>query len=209
MGNAVTQRRVVRIGPQDDGRRMSFRRFQRAEGQEGYRYELASGVIEVTDVPGRIHARVLFEIERQLWAFDHRQTGVIEHMAGGGFAKTEMPEMESERHPDYSVYLTPMPDDEYLWDKWTPTIAIEVVSAGSKARKRDYVTKRAEFLAAGILEYWIIDPQERQMLALTRHGDQWREQKLGERGKWSTPLLPGFTLELTQIFAVLDKPSAK
>lgn len=209
MPDPLARRRPVRIGPQHDGRRMPFRLFQRAEGQEGYRYELASGVIEVTDVPGRIHARVLHEIEKQLWEFSIANRDLIEHMAGGGFAKTEMPDRESERHPDYSIYLTPMPEDNYLWDKWTPAIAIEVVSAGPKAGKRDYVTKRAEYLAAGILEYWIVDPQERRMLALQRRGDQWREHKLGEKGKWTTPLLPGFTLDLARLFAVVDKPGAK
>src|SRR6266487_1855555 len=134
MADALARRRRVRIGPQDDGRRMPFRIFQRAEGQEGYRYELASGVVEVTDVPGRIHARVLFQVRRQLDAYDLTHPGVIEYLGGASEARTEMPEMESERHPDYSVYLTPMPDDQYLWDKWTPAIAVEVVSAGPRAR---------------------------------------------------------------------------
>lgn len=184
---------------------MSFRRFQRAETVEGYLYELSNGVIEVTDVPGRSHALVVREIEKQLFAFDLANPNVILHLAGGGFAKTELPQLESERHPDLSIYLTPMPDDEYPWDKWVPAIAIEVVSPGTRAQKRDYVAKRREYLAAGILEYWIIDPQLWKMLALTRHGDSWREHKLAEKGKWTTPLLPGFTLNLAPVFGVLGR----
>lgn len=210
MAYTVAQQRThTRIGPQHDGRRMSFARFQRADSIPGYLYELAGGVIEVTDVSGRIPARVQHEIEKQLYAYEHANAGVIEHMATAAFAKTEMPEMESERHPDFSVCLTPMPDDEYPWDKWVPTIAIEIVSPGRKARVRDYQTKRREYLAAGILEYWIIDPQSRRTTALTRHGDQWREHALRESGKWVTPLLPGFVLDAKPIFAVIDKLGAK
>ena len=206
MAEAPAKRRAnVLIGPQHNGRRLSFARFQRAETVPGYLYELAAGVIEVTDVPGRDHALVLQAIEEILYSYKLGNAGVIEHLSTGAFAKTEMPILESERHPDYSIYLTPMPDDDYPWDKWVPSIAIEVASLGAKSRKRDYVTKRREYLAAGILEYWVVDPQTRSMLALTRHGDSWRERKLAARGNWSTPLLPGFTLKLAPVFAVLDR----
>lgn len=210
MHSTVAYRRVrVRIGPHDHGRRMSFARFQRADVVSGFLYELAAGVIEVVDVPGRVHAIVVHEIEKQLNAYDLANPGVIEHLAGGGFAKTEMPQLQSERHPDYSIYLTPMPDDEYPWDKWVPSIAIEVVSPGRAAAARDYKTKRREYLAAGILEYWIVDPQKRALLALTRHGDAWREHRLGAAGEWKTPLLPGFIMRLKPIFASVDRPGAR
>lgn len=197
------------IGPADHGRRMAFGRFQRAATDPGFCYELAAGVIEVTDVPGRIHALMLHEIEKQLFAYQLAHPKIIAHMAGGGFAKTEMPALQSERHPDYSIYLTPMPDDEYPWDKWVPTIVIEVVSPGRDAATRDYKTKRREYLAAGILEYWIFDPQKATLLALSRHGDTWRERRLKAPAKWESRLLPGFSLQLKPIFAVLDRPGAK
>lgn len=162
----------------------------------------------MTDVPGRVHASVVHEIEKQLFAYHVTHAGVIAHLAGGGFAKTEMPALQSERHPDYSVYLTPMPDDDYPWDKWAPTIVIEVVSPGREAA-RDYKTKRREYLAAGILEYWIVDPNKRVMLALTRHGDTWREHRPKANAAWTTPLLPKFALQIKPIFGCLDRPGAK
>jgi Uma2 family endonuclease len=122
-------------------------------------------------------------------------------MGGGAAAKTEMPALESERHPDLSIYLTPMPEDEYPWDKWQAAIVVEVVSPGAEARRRDYETKREEYLAAGVAEYWIVDPQERRMLALTRHGDRWRERRIEADGRWTTPLLPEFALEVGRVLA--------
>ena len=42
---------AIRIGPADHGRRMSLEEFREAEEEEGYRYELARGVLEVTLCP--------------------------------------------------------------------------------------------------------------------------------------------------------------
>jgi len=44
-----------------------------------------------------------------------------------------------------------------------PAIVIEVVSPGATNRARDYRHKRTEYAARGILEYWIMDPEERQI----------------------------------------------
>jgi hypothetical protein len=46
---------VNKIGPADNGRRMSLAEFEQAEGQEGYVYELSRGIITVSDVPTRMH----------------------------------------------------------------------------------------------------------------------------------------------------------
>lgn len=200
----------VTIGPEQAGRRMSFDDFQRAEPQSGHNYELGRGVVEVTDIPGRAHALVLDEIETELRAYRRKHKGKIHFMGSGSAAKLELPEFESERHPDCSVYLTPMPVDDYPWDKWTPEIAIEVVSPGSLARQRDYVTKREEYLAAGVSEYWIVDPQERAIMQLQRHGDRWNERRLIAGQSLESPRLPGFGLaQRLRQFCVLTERSPR
>jgi len=42
---------ATRIGPQDNGRRMSLDEFEFAEGREGYLYELSRGIVTVVNVP--------------------------------------------------------------------------------------------------------------------------------------------------------------
>ncbi len=204
MAETLTQ---IRVGPEDHGRRMSFEDFQRAEPVDGHLYELARGVVEVSDVPGKIHALILDIFEIAIGAYRAAHPGVIRYSAAGSGAKVELPGIESERHPDRSIYLTPMPDDDDPWDKWVPSIVIEIVSPGAEAHERDFRTKRDEYLAAGVLEYVIVDPQTRAVLDLTRHGDRWREQWIREHGEWRPALLPGFSLKLDELFAVLDRPS--
>jgi Uma2 family endonuclease len=199
-----TPRRRVRIGPEDHGRRMTLADFSRAEAAPGYLYELANGVIEVSELPDVRHAQTVHRLNRQLWVFELAHPGIIEMMGGGGEAKIEMYAAQSERHPDISIYLTPPPEGiKQPWDRWVPDIAIEVVSETSA--KRDYEDKRREYLAAGVREYWIVDPRTRSALFLVRRADEWEEQRVGARGKWRTSLLPGFTLELARVFEAASR----
>lgn len=51
-------------------------------------------------------------------------------------------------------------------------LVIEVVSDDAQSRRRDLVTKLAEYRDAGIPEYWMIDPAEEKIqLATLRDGD--------------------------------------
>jgi Uma2 family endonuclease len=45
----------------------------------------------------------------------------------------------------------------------SPILVVEVVSTGQENRDRDYRHKRTEYAARGINEYWIIDPELRQI----------------------------------------------
>ena len=53
---------AIRIGPADHGRRMSLEEFREAEEEEGYRYELARGVLEVTLVPNDPHGVTVWRL---------------------------------------------------------------------------------------------------------------------------------------------------
>lgn len=190
----------ITVGPQDAGRRMSFEDFQRAQPENGHVYELARGVVEVTDIPNRPHARVAQEISLALSVYVAAHRERVRYMASGSGAKIELPEQESERHPDISLYLTEWPESDYPWDKWVPDIVIEVVSSGKKAHRRDHITKRQEYLAAGVREYWIVDLHDQAIVQLDRHGDRWKEQRLAAGATLRTPRLPGFALDVATIF---------
>ena len=49
----------LHIGPADRGRAMTLKEFLEAEVEEGYGYELARGVLEVTEVPNDPHGVVV------------------------------------------------------------------------------------------------------------------------------------------------------
>ena len=55
----------IQIGPADHGRRLTLDEFREAEEEPGYRYELARGVLEVTEVPNDPHGQIVDNLHRE------------------------------------------------------------------------------------------------------------------------------------------------
>ncbi len=198
---------VKKLGPADHGKRMSLEDFDKAEAREGYAFELNRGVIVVSDVPKRKRLVQIKCVRKQLAAYELRCAGVIDTIAGVGECKLLIPEFQSERHPDLCIYKTSCLDhsEETLWLTWIPDVAIEVVSPGSE--KRNYEEKRAEYLAVGVKEYWIIDAEREEELVLRRQGNRWRPRTIHASETYTTRLLPGFELDVAAIFEAADQVS--
>jgi Uma2 family endonuclease len=183
---------AIRLGPADHGRRMSLAEFIDAEAEDGFMYELARGVVVVTEVPGINHGRTVRRLARLFILFDEEHPGIIQYTAGGGECRLRLPGMQSDRHPDQAVYLTPPPSGPSPWDRWTPAIVVEVVSEGGE--QRDYIEKREEYLRAGVLEYWILDPARRLLTVLRRANDVWEEVPVPDGAEYRTHLLAGLVV---------------
>ncbi len=88
-----------------------------------------------------------------------------------------------------------------FWDG--ADLVIEVVSESEQDHQRDYVAKRAAFAAAGIPEYWIVDPQQSMITVLKLRGDEYSvhgEFRAGESA--TSAMLLGFSVDVTETFAV-------
>jgi Uma2 family endonuclease len=193
----TARRGKTTIGPDDDGRRMSLDDFSEAIVEDGYQYELAKGVVIVSEVPKPEHARQIQAIRNQLARYQDEHHGAIELVASSNECKLLVGSSESERHPDVSLYLSPEPDLSDVWSLWIPQIVVEVVSESS--RKRDYEDKPPEYLALGIDEYWIVDAAKNMMTVLTRWRGQWKPAVVKPPKRYSTRLLPGFSLDLKRV----------
>jgi Uma2 family endonuclease len=70
---------------------------------------------------------------------------------------------------------------------------------------RFYVEKRTDYAAAGIAEYWIVDPQERKITVLTLAGTDYREHGVFVMHEdASSVLLDGFTCGVNDVFVKCD-----
>ncbi len=150
----------------------------------------------MVDIPGPPHGRIVDELDLIIAAWRMAHPGVTSYLGTGDRCALRLAGMQSERHPDLAIYLSPAPDPVNPWERWVPDIVIEVVSEGGE--KRDYEEKRREYLAAGVREYWIIDPAKRAALILLRAGDVWQERRPAET--YETTLLPGMSLDLVRLF---------
>jgi Uma2 family endonuclease len=53
-------------------------------------------------------------------------------------------------------------------------LAMEVVSEGVDAKRRDYEDKRRDYERAGVSEYWIVDPDDKLITVLVLDGSEYR-----------------------------------
>lgn len=83
-------------------------------------------------------------------------------------------------------------------------LVMEIVSPDDP--KRDRVRKRREYAAAGIGEYWIIDPQRRQVTVLALRGKAYEEHGVFDPGQTATSvLLKGFRVSVRAVFKAGDQ----
>ena len=87
----------------------------------------------------------------------------------------------------------------------TPDIVVETLSSD---RMRDLVYKRCIYAEAGVKEYWIVDPRHNTVLPLALQGDGTYADcpPLGPGDTLSTPLLPGLSIPLSDLFRHRRRP---
>ncbi|WP_425614856.1 Uma2 family endonuclease [Anatilimnocola sp. NA78] len=81
-----------------------------------------------------------------------------------------------------------------------PDIAIEIISPSNTAAEMD--RKRQDYFAAGVIEIWEVYLLSRTVEVFRESGEVFH---LHEHDQITTVLLPGLTLSITELFAVLDE----
>ena len=191
---------IAPLGPLDHGRRMSVADFGRVEADGNYRFELHQGSIEVSDFSDAAHSQVMSNLYFVVGQHSRAHPEAILQFGGSRDHRLDLPEVGSSRHPDFALILHPASKSSRR--PLRPSLAAEVVSVHS--RHRDYVVKREEYLAFGLLEYWIIDFALRRVTVLVRDGDAWREQILVDDQVIPSVVLPGLTTTVADLWLDLD-----
>jgi Uma2 family endonuclease len=199
----------LRTSPADNGRVMSLEEFREAEVEDGYRYELARGMLEVSEVPNDPHGHVVCNLYRAVARYELENPHIVSRFGGGSEFRLWIPALISGRNPDVAVALRNTPRDER--GRRPPSLAFEVVSEGSEARERDFVTKRVEYLAYGLSEYWIVDPERKCVTVLIRDGDAWVEQVYRDDQQARSLVLPGFAVSVCNLWIDVedDQPESE
>jgi Uma2 family endonuclease len=187
------------VGPECDGRRMTSGEFDAIEEWDPeFRYELIHGVVVVNPIPLESEADPNGELEYLL------RSNAKHHPEGRALDATmaeryvHLPD-GSRRRADRVIWagLGRLPQPQLD----VPTIVVELASRRIRDRRRDLVEKRAEYAAAGVREYWVIDRFRRNMTVYAADA----EQVVSETETYATPLLPGFELPLARLFAIADR----
>jgi Uma2 family endonuclease len=187
------------FGPDLDGLPMTPEQFDAIEEHhDAYYYELIHGVLVVTLYPGPAERRPNDELGRLLLNYQEQypQGKVLDDTLNEHYLQTRQNRRRANRVVWIGLGRRPDPIKDL------PKIVAEFVSAGARARKRDYEEKREEYADAGVAEYWIID-RFRRTLTVCRPGEP--DLVIAENEMYTTPLLPGFELPLARLFALADR----
>lgn len=186
-GLSMTPEEFDAIAPEDCDRR--------------YRYQLIRGVLVVSPIAGGGQADPNEELGYLLRSYrDHHPDGLALDLT---LPERYVAGLVDRRLADRVIWagLGRWPDES----KDVPTIVVEFVSARRRDWIRDYEEKRAEYLAAGVREYWVIDRFRRTLTVFSRQPEGAVPMVVAEGEIYRTDLLPGFELPLSRLLAIADR----
>ena len=149
--------------------------------------ELVDGRLELLPMPTLKHQRML------IWLLDLFRVAIVDQknamvliaplpikLFPGTIREPDLlyiaPENSPDEGVDYPIHID---------------LALEIVSEGTEARKRDYGDKRHDYAQAGVSEYWIVDPQDEcvTVFTLDRHAMTFRIHGVFHRKDFANSLL--------------------
>lgn len=160
--------------------------------------EFTDGFIEFLPMPTESHQNILLFLMDVLRSIVTPEKGKV--MFCGLRVKTGTKKF---REPDL-VFLSSKHFDKRDNRYWSGAdLAIEIVSPDDRSIARDYEEKVAIYAAAGIAEYWIVDPQESKITVLTlpESKSEYAEHGVFRPGETATSkLLDGFVVDVKACF---------
>jgi len=179
--------------------RMTYEEFMALPEEEGKHYELIEGELVLNPASNLRHQTIVGNLYLALRVyFDQHRNGKV-FVAPVDIVLSG----ENVLEPDIIAVLTDRaPRLQKKNVQGAPNIAVEVLSEGS--RRKDEVTKRRLYERFGVDEYWIVDPAIDGVKVYRRSGDVFDlaiEINTDSGGSITSPLLPGFALDVNDVFA--------
>ena len=138
---------------------------------EGTRAELIDGQIYYMAPPSKMHQEILGALYRKIADYIDAKKGDCK-IYFAPFAVFLNKDDINYVEPDISVICDPSKLDD-KGCHGAPDWIIEIVSPGNP--EHDYITKLGKYKAAGVREYWIVDPRKESITVYFFEGDVWAE----------------------------------
>jgi Uma2 family endonuclease len=156
--------------------------------------EFTDGAIEVLPMPTDQHQSISQFIFLALRAF-------MQHIGGKVHYAPLRLQIRPDKFREPDILLVRDAHDPRRQNRYWlgADLVVEIVSPDNP--ERDTVTKRADYAAAGIPEYWIVNPEAETVMVLTLAGDSYADQGSFGRGTQATSaLLAGFAVDVDALF---------
>jgi Uma2 family endonuclease len=164
--------------------------------EHGRLVELSDGRVDVIELPTDFHQLILLRLSLALQLF------VLQHKLGRiRFAPLPVRLWSGKiREPDL-MFMSAAHLDR-IGKYWgVPDLAVEILSEGTEFKDREI--KRSEYAQAGVVEYWIVDPQAMsiEILRLNDLTRVYEGSSLRPDAVLTSGLFPGFSMALADLFA--------
>jgi Uma2 family endonuclease len=169
------------------------------EWDEGERCELLDGELVMLAAPSRVHQEILMEISAQLHAF---LKGKPCKVYPAPFGVRLFPKEDNSDDVFFEPDITVVCDPAKLDDRGcngAPDLVVEILSPSTI--KNDLFYKLNKYLAAGVREYWIVDPEEKTLSANVLEQGRYIPIEYGADAEAESVVLSPFKLKLKSVFA--------
>lgn len=163
------------------------------------RYEIIGGELIVSPSPNRAHQRISYRLTQLIGDFvDARQLGEV-YAAPVDVRLSPhnvvVPDLLFIRQDRLGIYGPTGPVEG------APDLVVEIISPSS--RVMDRTRKAALYADSGVPEYWVVDPEQREMQVLVLDSGQYRPVA-AERGRIPSTVIHGLRIDPAPLFADLD-----
>ena len=161
-----------------------------------WRLEYTSGRIEELPAPTIEHQLILTHLFRKLDAFvEQRQLGVAL------FSGTRV-YLEPDKFRDPDIVFNFAAKHARSGDRYyeSADLVMEIVSDDPGSRIRDCEKKVVDYAAGGITEYWIVDPERKQIIVHALAGKAYEVHGTFREGDVATSKLLGFSADVAAVF---------
>lgn len=179
---------------------LTFEEYLTYDDGTNNRYEFEDGrLLEMPPATGKHEAIITFLLIR--FYLEIQRLGLSHQVRPSGI-EVETPGQS--RKPDVSVITNEQAksiENTSAILQSPPLLAVEVVSPESI--ERDYVLQKAEYLAIGIPEYWIVDPLENKVSVCLLTNNSYRETVFMGDEVIVSQLFPELNLTVGQVLSVV------
>jgi len=166
---------------------------------DGNRYELIDGELFVSAAPFEPHQKVLKRLFRSLDRFAEEQgLGVVYFAPLDVYLSLPGATGQTRVEPDLLFVAKASMDIVREAVFGPPDLVVEVLSESTA--RADLFEKRDAYRSAGVAEYWVANPYDRTII-VHRFAGGGAPLVLSNVDRLTTPLLPGFELPVSSIFA--------
>ena len=188
---------VLRLGPHEHGRVMTFEEFIAGDYEQGYCYELIEGKLYVSPHPNQTHDWITRYVQKKLMQYSESHPEAINCVSGAARVFVPGAEATTAPEPDIAAYRDFPAGPDVHWRDVSPVLVVEVL--GGKDDEKDLVRNVDLYLRVpSIQEYWVFDirqdPRHPTLIVHRRQETAWDVSELASDTVYTTDLLPDFSL---------------